>query len=80
MKCKLQRYGHNLRSSGLAKTILQDIVKGGRKTWWTMEEVEKVGGEHQEMDRPGIHQVPEGSGEKREKWRKLVAKSSMMLQ
>ena len=26
---KLQRYGHVSRSSGLAKTILQGIVKGG---------------------------------------------------
>ena len=26
---------------------------------------EKVGRQHQEMDRPGVHQVPEGSGEQR---------------
>ena len=28
---KLQWYGHVSRSSGLAKTILQDTVKGGRR-------------------------------------------------
>ena len=28
--CKLQWYGHVTRSSGLAKTILQGTVKGGR--------------------------------------------------
>ena len=30
-KCKLQWYGHVSRSSGLAKTILQGTVKGGRR-------------------------------------------------
>ena len=30
-KRKLQWYGHVSRSSGLAKTILQDTVKGGRR-------------------------------------------------
>ena len=29
-RCKLQWYGHISRSSGLAKTILQGTVKGGR--------------------------------------------------
>ena len=29
-RCKLQWYGHVSCSSGLAKTILQDTVKGGR--------------------------------------------------
>ena len=39
MRRKLQWYGHVFRSSGLAKTILQGSVKGGRrqgrqrKTW-----------------------------------------------
>ena len=31
MRCKLQWYGHVSRSSGLAKTILQGTVKGGRR-------------------------------------------------
>ena len=33
----------------------------GKKTRQTEEE---VGRQHQEMDRPGLRQVPEGSGEK----------------
>ena len=32
----------------------------GKKTRWTKEE---VGRQHQGMDRPGVQQVPEGSGE-----------------
>ena len=51
--CKLQLYAHVSRSSGLAKTILQGTVKGGRrqgrqrKTWkdnireWTGPEFAK---------------------------------------
>ena len=50
---KLQWHGHVSRSSGLAKTILQ----GTRQT------EEEVGRQHQGMDRPGVRQVPEGSGE-----------------
>ena len=57
---KLQWYGHVSRSSGLAKTILQGTVTGGKKTRRTKEE---VGRQHQGMDRPGVRQVPEGSGE-----------------
>ena len=57
---KLQWYGHVSRSSGLAKTILQGTVKRGKKTRQTEEE---VGRQHQRMDRPGVRQVPEGSGE-----------------
>ena len=55
---KLQWYGHVSRSSGLAKTILRGTVKGGRR-----QTEEEVGRQHQEMDRPGVRQVPEGSGE-----------------
>ena len=48
----------------------------GKKTRQTEEE---VGRQHQGMDRPGVRQVPEGSGvENREKWRKLVARSSVV--
>ena len=73
---KLQWYDHVSRSSGLAKTILQGTVKGGRrqgrqgKRW---EDNSRV------MDRPGVRQVQEGSGEQG-KWRKLVAKSSVVPQ
>ena len=73
---KLQWYGHVSRSSGLAKTILQGTVKGGRrqggqrKRWeakvrkWTSLEFGKS----------------QRAVENREKWRKLVAKSSVVTQ
>ena len=48
---KLQWYGNVFRSSGLAKTILQGTVKGGRRRGQTEEE---VGIQHQGMDRPGV--------------------------
>ena len=75
-RCKLQWYEHVSRSSGLAKTILQGTVKG-KKTRQTEEE---VGRQHHGMDRPGVCQVPEGSGEQGKKWRKLVVKSYVVLQ
>ena len=46
----------------------------GKKTRQTEEE---VGRQHQGIDRSGVRQVPEGSGEQG-KWRKLVAKSSVV--
>ena len=67
-RCKLQWYGHVSFSSGLAKTILQGIVKGGRrqggqrKRWednirkWTGLEFAKS----------------QRAVEIREQWRKLV--------
>ena len=73
---KLQWYGHISRSSGLFKTILQGIVKGGkrqsrqRKRWednireWTGLEFTK-----------SLRAV-----ENRDKWRKLVAKPSAVPQ
>ena len=73
---KLQWYGHVSRSSGLAKTILKGTVKGGRrqggqrKRWednireWTGLELGKF----------------QRAVENREKWRKLVAKSSVVPQ
>ena len=67
---KLQWYGHVFRTTGLAKTILQGTLKGGR--------------------RQGGHNISEWTGlefgksqravENREKWRKLVAKSSVVPQ
>ena len=75
-RCKLQWYGHVSRSSGLAKTILQGTVKGGRrqgrqrKRWednireWTGLELAKS----------------QRAVENREKWRKLVVKSSVVPQ
>ena len=55
---KLQWNGHVSRSSGLAKTIFQGTVKGGRR-----QTEEEVGRQPQGMDRPGVCQVPEGIGE-----------------
>ena len=57
---KVQWYGHVSRLSGLTKTILQATVQGEQKTRQTEEE---VGRQHQGIDRPGVWQVPEGSGE-----------------
>ena len=56
---KLQWYGHVSHSSGPAKTILQGTVK--RRRQGKTEQV--VGRQHQEMDRPGVRQVPVGSEE-----------------
>ena len=49
-----------LRSSGLAKAILQGTVKGGKTTRQTED---AVGRQHQVMDSSGIRQVPEDCGE-----------------
>ena len=71
---KLQWYGHVSRSSGLAKTILQGTVKGGRrqgrqKKRWEDNIREWTGLEFAKSQR---------AVENREKWRKLVAKSSVV--
>ena len=67
---KLQWYGHVSRSSGLAKTILQGTVKGGRqgrqRKRWEDNIREWTGLEFAKSQR---------AVENREKWRKLVAKS-----
>ena len=57
---KLQWYGHVFCSSGLAKTILQGTVKGGRRQGGQKKRWED---NIREMDRPGVRQVSEGSGE-----------------
>ena len=57
---KLRWYGHVSRSSGLAKTILQGTVKGGRRQG---RQRKRGGRQHRGMDRLGVQQVPEGSGE-----------------
>ena len=73
---KLQWYGHVSRSSGLAETIVQDTVKGGRrqgrqKKRWEDNIREWTGLEFGKSQR---------AVENREKWRKLVAKSSVVPQ
>ena len=61
---KLHWYGHVSRSSGLAKTS-----EMGKKTRQTEEE---VGRQHHEKSQRAV--------ENRERWRKLVAKSSVVPQ
>ena len=73
---KLQWYDHVSHSSGLAKTILQGMVKGGRRQGrqrkrWEDNIREWTG---LEFGRP-LRTV-----ENREKWRKLAAKSSVVPQ
>ena len=66
-RSQLKWFGHVSRS-GLAKTILQ---YKGKKTKQTGKE---VGRQLQGMDRPGVRQVPAGSGDES----KLVVKSSVV--
>ena len=71
---KLQWYGHASRSLGLTKTILQGTVRGGRRqgsqrTRWEDNIRKWTGLEFAK---------PQSAVENREKWRKLVAKSSMV--
>ena len=73
---KLQWYGHVSHSSGLAKTILQSTVKGGRRQGrqrkrWEDNIREWTGLEFGKFQR---------AVENREKWGKLVAKSSVVPQ
>ena len=73
---KLQWYGHVSRSSGLEKPILQGTVKGGRRQGrqrkrWKDNIREWTGMEFGKSQR---------AVEKREKWRKLVSKSSVVPQ
>ena len=73
---KLQWYGHVSRSSGLAKTILQGTVKGGsrqsrERKRWEDNIREWIGLEFGKSQR---------AVENREKWRKLVAKLSVVPQ
>ena len=75
-KCKLRWYGHVSSSSGLAKTILQGTVKGrrrqgGQRKRWEDNIREWTGLEFFKSQR---------AVENREKWRKLVAKLSVVPQ
>ena len=72
---KLQWYGHVSRSSRLAKTILQGTVKG----WKDRADRGRGGKTTLGKGQAWSSQVPEGSGEQI-KWRKLVVKSSVVLQ
>ena len=75
-RSKVQWYGHVSRSSGLAKTIMQDTVKGGRRQGrrrkrWEDNTREWTGLEFAKSQR---------AVENREKWKKLVAKSFVVPQ
>ena len=63
-------------SSGLAKTILQGTVKGGRRQG---RQEKKLEDRIREWTGPGFTKS-QRAVENREKWRKLVAKSSVVPQ
>ena len=73
---KLQWYGHVSRSSGLAKTILQGTVKGGRR-----QRRQKKRWEDNIREWTGVELAKSQKAvENREKWRKLDVKSSVVPQ
>ena len=75
-RCRLQWYGQVSHSSGLAKTILQGIVKGGRR-----QDRQRKRLEHNIREWTGLEfGKSEKAVETREKWRRLVAKSSVVHQ
>ena len=73
---KLQWYGHVSRSSGLARTILQSTVKGGRRQGGQRKRWEDNIREWTGLEFGNFQRAVEN----REKWRKLVAKSSVVPQ
>ena len=73
---KLQWYGHVSRSSGLAKTILQGVVKGGRRQGRQRKRWEDNTREWTGLEFAKSRRAVENRG----KWRKLVAKSSVVPQ
>ena len=73
---KLQWYGHVSRSSGLVKTILQGRVKGGRRQCRQREKWEENIREWTGLEFGKSQRAVENRG----KWRKLVAKSSVVPQ
>ena len=71
---KLQWYGHVSRSPGLVKTILQGTVEGGRRQGRQRERWEDNIREWTGLELGKSQRAVEN----REKWRKLVAKSSVV--
>ena len=70
---KLQWYGHVSRSSDLAKTILQGTVKRGRRQGRQRKRWEDI------REWTGLEfGKSQRAVENREKWRKLVGKSSVV--
>ena len=75
-RCKLQWYGHVSCSSGLAKTILQGTVKGERRQGRQRKRWEDIVREWTGLQFGKSQRAVENRG----KWRKLVAKSSVVPQ
>ena len=73
---ELQWYGNVSRSSGLAKTILQGTVKGGKDKVDRGRGGKTTSGNEQAWSSPS----PRGRWRTGKKWRKLVAKSSVVPQ
>ena len=71
---KLLWYGQFSRSSGLAETILRGTVKGGRRQGRQMKRCEDNIGEWTGLEFAKSQRAVENRG----KWRKLVAKSSLV--
>ena len=74
---KLQWYGHVSRSAGLAKTILQGTVKGGKRQDGHRKRWEDNIREQTGLEFGRSQMAVEKRGKK---WRKLVAKSSVVPQ
>ena len=65
-RCEPKWYVHQVWPC--TNTILQDTVKKGRRQGREKKRRQtetEMGRQHQVMDRPGVHQVQEGSGEQR---------------
>ena len=73
---KLKWFGHVTRSSGLAKTILQGTVQGGRRRGRQRKRWED---NIKEWTGLGWNIILR-KAEKREEWRKLAVKSTVVLQ
>ena len=73
---KLQWYGHAPSSSGLAKTILQGTVKGGRRRGRQKKKWEDILREWTGLEFAKLQRAVEN----REKWWKLGVKSSVVPQ
>ena len=71
---KLKWYGHVSRSSGLAQTILHGTVKGGRRQGRQRERWEDNIGQWTGLEFANSQRAVGN----REKWRKLVVKSSLV--
>ena len=71
---RLKRYGYVSRSSGLTKTIWQDTVKGGRR-----QGRQRKGWEDNINVRTGLKSRGQWRTG-REKWRKLVVKTTVVPQ